>query len=1251
MKKILFFGLALLLLGCVPALYAQTVSGNIALTIQDRSGAAVPKASITVANTATGFTKTGTANDAGELLFSDLPLGLYNITVSAPGFAKNEKTNFPVQLNRTNSATIMLDVQTQSVTVEVTGAPPPINTTTPQVEGTFEARETANLPTAALNSGSGVINLALLEPGVETSGGVGYGTGPSVGGQRPTNNNFTVEGVDDNRKDVTGPVSIIPNDAVAEFSSLQNEYSPEFGHSNGGQFNTTIKSGTNNFHGLAYEYLENRYLDATDQANIVSGIQPQRTRFDNNRFGGDFEGPIIKDKLFFFALGEYNPVGAAAVTSGGICTPTAAGYATLAGLAAGPNPNTAAGAPATVSLNTTNLGQLQKYAAAAVVGGNCPNTQNNPTAGAIKNPEYICTGGAAPSIVPISKTNATGSVTCPANSIAEGVDVGTLSVAGPNYTNTTNLVFGGDYNMSAKDQFRIRYIYNKLDAINTNDDFPAFYVTTPIRDHLVALNYYHTFRPDLTNEFRLGFNRFAAVRPVGPQTFPGLDTATGGVFPNLVFQDLNVQLGPNENFPQFGVQNVYQASENLNWSHKNHNVRVGVDVRRYIAPTSFTQRARGDYEYSNLGIYLYDLNPDLLAERSTGSLIYYGDLIDTGWYINDTWRIKPSFSLNFGLRYEYATVPFGERLQALNAASTVPGLIAWGEPRAPKNQFMPRAGFAWSPDKDRTWSVRGGIFMGYDVLYDNLGLNSISAGAVPQLGATIDKPQSAVGVINNFLANGAIPAGTGGFNTFQACISPPPPAKPNPACGIINGISNTALAAQQATTAGQVPLNINNPVAISGSLGVQHVFAKNYTVEVRYLYTHGYHLPTQIQVNKQPAISPTNFLPTYLTTPSAATLAGLTTTRNSLTANDLAEYVPAFVTGCVGAPGASTTTDGLLADNLTPAPCFASNITAFESNGNSVYHGLATQLTRRFEHGLQLNLAYTWSHAIDDSTPALFSTVITPRRAQNGLDLANDRSNSALDHRHRVTLEAYYDFPYFKSGNWFKRNVLGNWFFTPVYTFQSGEWADIHASSDVNLNGDSAGDRVLFNAAGIGNTGTGATATCLGPGNTVIVGSVLNGATATSTNACGNVAGPTPVLDKNMNPTGSVLFPTVAYTANSSTARYINTGAGGLEPNNGLTVLGRNTLLMPNIDTIDITIGKKFSITERMHLEFQAQFFNFLNHPQYIAGTLDDVALALNVTGVAQSNYLNPASPVFNRPDLAFSSNPRVIQLAAKLVF
>src|SRR5258708_21621759 len=134
----------------------------------------------------------------------------------------------------------------------------------------YEEKQLADLPSTP--NGSGVVNLSMLSSGVASSGGVGVGSGPSVAGQRPRNNDFTIEGVDNNNKGVTGPLVTIPNDAVAEFSLLQNQFSPEFGHSSGGQFNTVVKSGTNSFHGLAYIYNQNRDYNALDTLAAAGGV-------------------------------------------------------------------------------------------------------------------------------------------------------------------------------------------------------------------------------------------------------------------------------------------------------------------------------------------------------------------------------------------------------------------------------------------------------------------------------------------------------------------------------------------------------------------------------------------------------------------------------------------------------------------------------------------------------------------------------------------------------------------------------------------------------------------------------------------------------------------------------------------------------------------------------------------------------------------------------------------------------------------
>ena len=244
----LFLGalVAFLGIGCIPG-FAQLVSGNLTGTIYDASGATVPNATVVAHNDATGVENTATSGSSGEYRIVNLPAGIYTVSVSSPGFTRTDLKKVQIELNVTATANATLQVGKSVETVEVTATAAAIDTTTAQLQQTYESKEMTELPSAS--SGSGVINLSLLAAGVATSGGVGVGTGPSVGGQRPRNNNFTIEGIDNNSGSVTGPLVGVPNDSVAEFTFLQNQFSADFGHSSGGQFNQVVKSGTNQFHG------------------------------------------------------------------------------------------------------------------------------------------------------------------------------------------------------------------------------------------------------------------------------------------------------------------------------------------------------------------------------------------------------------------------------------------------------------------------------------------------------------------------------------------------------------------------------------------------------------------------------------------------------------------------------------------------------------------------------------------------------------------------------------------------------------------------------------------------------------------------------------------------------------------------------------------------------------------------------------------------------------------------------------------
>ncbi len=1136
-KFLAVFSLMVLMLGLVAVtqVSAQLISGDLVGTVLDKTGALVPKATVEAVNTETGAKYSTQANDTGEYRFNNLPVGNYNISASATNFATTTVNGFKVELNKTVSLQITLDVKGAVTTVEVSGVSQALDTTTATLASTFEEKQLADLPSASV--GSGILNLSLLSGGVASSGGVGAGSGPTIGGQRPRNNNFTVEGIDNNSKGVTGPLVPIPNDAIAEFTVLQNQYSPEFGHSSGGQFNFVLKGGTNAFHGVGFVYSQNRNFNAIDQATKNSGFK-QNQRFDNNRFGGNIGGPILKNKLFFFFTGQYNPVGQASIPGAAVCTPVAAGYTALAGIP---------------GINPTNLAIFQKYATAA------PKTD----CASAPNVTLDANGNVVDSWVTVS---------------GQKVQVGTLPVAAPNYNNQKTFLGKIDYNISNSDQIRGSYIYNNLTAIDNAPTLPAFYLLAPAnQNRLFTLNEYHTFNPRLSNEFRIGFNRSYALTPTGNFKFPGLDS-----FPNLSYDELNgLQLGPDPNGPQFGYQNLYQASENLTWTKSVHTFKFGVEGRKFIAPQSFTQRSRGDYDYSTLDLYLTDQTPDSLAERSLGNPIYYGDQIAWYWYANDNWRLRPNLTLNLGVRYEYTTIPFGERSQKLNQAASVPGLIDFSEPRAPKNNWGPRIGLVYSPGSSGNTAIRAGFGISYDVLYDNIGILSLP----PQLSGTVDCPgDPRCPASGSFLASGGIPPTPGGIVTYPS------------------------VAAQRFATSNHIVVNQLDPKSLQYTLGVQHTFFKDYTVEVRYVGTRGIHLNTQERINRQTRINTTVFLPTYTANPGQAALDALPYNRQGIASGAYGNgnsFVPAF----------------------KAAGFNGSNVVQFTPNGDSIYHGLATQVTKRMAHGLQFVGAYTYSHTIDNSTADFFTTVLTPRRPQDFQNLKADRSNSALDRRHRFTLAAIYDVPYFKSGNWLKKNVLGNWEAGPIYTYQSPEWQTVQSAQDVNGNGDTWGDRALLNPTGVPGTGSAVSPLC--------TSGLPSFAFCGEHDFTGGTPGP-----GNFNSYPFV----VAYLAKNPTAQYIR---GGIY---ALANTGRNTLAARHINNMDLAALKRFSFTERMRMEFSAQALNVFNHPQFVPGALNDIA-SIGYTNDAARQYLNPGSPTFNKPEGIFASNARSLQLGLKFIF
>ena len=1090
---------AIVLAGLAPLSFGQATDGNLVGTVVDASGGMVPNANVVITNVATGVKTEAATSSGGEYRFNNIPVGRYNMTASASGFANATISNLTVELNKTLTANVTLQVGSVSATVEVSEAAAAIDTTTAQVGSSFESNQIVNLPIIENAQGNfGALQLSLLSSGVASNGGVGQGTGPSVGGQRPMNNNFMIEGVDNNNKTITGPLVYVPTEATAEFTLLQNQFSAEFGHSTGGQFNTVVKSGTNTLHGELYEYFQNRDLNAVDAVYVNSGIR-QNPRFDQNKLGATIGGPIKKDKLFYFGNFEYGPMGQAYTPGSPVSAPTAAGFALLDQM---------------TNLSKTNYNIFKQFVPVAPVAN-----------------DHTTVNGV-------------------------NVPIGVLPISGSFFNNFYTAVTSVDYNVSEKDQVRGRFIWNRSDSLDNNANLPYFWTTLPQRYYLVSLAEYHTFTPNVTNELRLAYNRFSQYFTIGNDKYPGLDA-----FPNLQFDnDLGLQVGPDPNAPQYAIQNTYQLVDNVNWTKGQHTLKFGFDGRNSISPQHFIQRERGDYDYATIEEFLLDQVPSDQAQRNLGSTSYYGNQWATYLYGNDTWRVKRNLTVNLGVRWERTTVPLGMTWQALNQISDAPGVITFGAPQTFNHAFAPRLGVAYSPGTSGRTSIRAGFGMAYDVIFDNVG----STAYPPQLSSTYDANTYPNIFKTPFLANGGIRPGSlsGGGDLNQAD-------------------------ARQATSSylpNQIP-----PSSVQWNVGVQHVFHTDYTLEVRYLGSHGYHLITQNRLNIQDKVTPDRYLPTYLQAPSQATLDALRWTYisdnaippNSPTVtniNTLSRYVPAFAN----------------------AGFDSAAIVGFVPWGSSQYNGLAVQMTRRFSRGLQMVGSYTWSHNIDNSTATHFSTMLSPRRPQNFRDLAAEKASSALDRRQRLTVSWLYDAPWMKTANnWAAKNLIGNWRFVGTYTAETGELVTPQSSADANLNGDTV-DRSIINPSGLFNVGSNVT-------------------------ALRNSAGDT-----------------VAYLATNPNARYIKANFGAL-PN-----AGRNTLQMPGINNFDLSLAKKFNLTESKYFEFRADAANMFNHAQYTAGYINSIRLTSQIT---TNVFVQPASSQFGQWSNNFPSNSRSMQLVAKFVF
>jgi hypothetical protein len=742
------------------AAYGQLTRGFISGSVQDASGAVIDGVKITITNTDTGIQRDTVTNADGIYRFVAVEPGYYDIEFVKPGLETRKVPRIQVSTTQEVVVNEALAVSGVATTVEVQEAPPGVDLekATATIDRKLDSHLVEMIP---VNSGTrDITRLALLAPLASRATGQG---GISVNGQRPRNTNYVVDGVDNNDVSVTIPnVRMVP-EQIAEFHVQSAAYSAEFGHNTGGQIEATTKSGTNQFHGGAWDYYSANWMEPLTLPQKRSGVT-DRPRYDQNLAGGDIGGPIIHNRTFFYALVEADRRREApnADNASSITVPTAAGYALLESLPLGPDQTT----------------QSRQAALNAL--------------------KFL------PDIYPQLHFSSF------QNTTVNGVQIptGTGRIPLPNPFNYWDIVNRVDHQLKSNDSLSYRGLYDKRAQpdVSSNLGFgEKFAAGQAILGQSHAISETHIFSPALINEFRAAFARRNLAFP---ENDPKTSTAAiTGAF----------TIGGLSNFPQGRVQSQFQYQDIATYLKGRHSLKLGLDFRRIRLFDLNGFNTKGTWAFDTLADFLNNRASQLTQAVSTASVDYRMNEVYP--FFQDDFKVSKDLTVNVGLRWEYTSFPRGllGAREPETLAVGVPGPVS-----APKNNWAPRVGFAYSPSAkdglahslfgDGQTVIRGGFGMFYDGVFFNL--LSISETQYPR-------------IVND---NRFFPDT---LNLYPTLL---PPTTTKPVLDPLNAFFNAAP-------------GLRNPASATYSLSIQRAFSKNYIVEVGYSGNHGYHGILQGELN------------------------------------------------------------------------------------------------------------------------------------------------------------------------------------------------------------------------------------------------------------------------------------------------------------------------------------------------------------------------------------------------------------------
>jgi outer membrane receptor protein involved in Fe transport len=1119
-----------------PVAFAQTETGTVTGTITDQSSAAVSGAKIEVKSVDSGLTRSTVSGSGGLYTISGLKPAVYDVVVEAAGFQKYLQ-RVSVTVGSITEVSAQLTVGAQSQTVEVTSAVDTVevNTESQTISQTVSSKQIELLPTSPTRNPYALVGISGNVAEDSTSG---RGAGFAINGQRSASTDILLDGGENVDSFTASVGQTVPLDSVQELSVLTNNFTAEYGRASGGVVNLVTKSGSNSFHGSAYEYNRVSALSANTFNNDVTDTQ--KGVFTRNDFGFSIGGPIKKNKLFFFNNTEWIRVRSSSPTSATIIDP-----GSISGLA-----------PASQAY--FNAYGTQASGVDVKATGPCSTTiVNSPICDAVTYNVPTDAGGGSPQ-------------------------------------NTTMVVARVDWNISDRTTFFARYAsFKELDFDGTVNNSPyAGYNTGQTNyDQNYSFNLSHLFTPTLANTAKMTFNRLngpvqpLSTAPVAPTLYTSstLPSVTvGGISNPLIFPGYN-EFTPGNAIPFGGPQNLYQFYDDVNWTVGKHQLKFGgqfIQLR--------DNRVFGAYE--NPVEYLgNNLNSGITNLMNGNIFIFQGAVYPQGLFpcpkdANGVVQVSPSCTLNLpvtepafnrnyryndgavygedsikltnrltlnaGLRWEYYGVqhnanPNLDSNFVLGSGSTIFDEIRNGSVKLAKDggvfwkpryhNFGPRVGFAWNVFGDGKTSIRGGYAISYERNFGNVTFNAIQNPpnyAVVSLQSGVDVPSMPV-----FTDPAGPLAGTG--------------TKPLPA------VSQRAI-----------NQDLKSAYAESWNLSIDRQVGKG-VFTVSYAGSHGLHLYDIANVNT-------------------------------------ATYGSVFLG------------DARAANRLNYQ---YSNMNYRSDNGYSHYNAFNFKyaVNNLANRGLSLNANYTYSHALDNLS-STFSDGFPSFYHLGYLDAFNpklDYGNSDFDIRHRLSLAASWESPYFKnSSNAIARNVLGGWGIGTILNIRSGAPFTIYDCS--NFNGTSCPNY----APGVAIQTSGSS-------------------TPVGTNLYNYIPLPAPSAT-------DILNNYVVLNGGNSLGVPTCTGldhVGCTYTLDGSAYPDRNQFFGPHFWNQDMNCYKNFKITERFGLQFRAEMYNIFNHHNmYITnGNLDISSLA---TGFIQTEKGGPSGSAGTSTD-----ERRNIQLALRLTF